>query len=90
MTRAGVPPNFAAVAGSGLPAIVGALLSVVLICAVAAMVVAGVCWAFGASHDNWQLASRGKTGLLVAIGVAGAAGAGITLTNWLIALGTGL
>ncbi|MCI1636784.1 MAG: DUF6112 family protein [Bifidobacterium crudilactis] len=81
-------PNFSGLSGiDSLRDVVGALLNITLIAAVAALVVSGVMWAFGASTGNYQLASRGRTGVLVALGVAILAGGGVALLNWLISIG---
>lgn len=81
-------PDFGSLTGmDSLRDVVGALLTITLIAAVAALVVSGVAWAFGASSGNYQLASRGRTGVLVALGVAVLAGGGVALLNWLISVG---
>lgn len=81
-------PDFSGLTGiDGLRDVVGALLTITLIASVAALVVSGVAWAFGASSGNYQLASRGRTGVLVALGVAVLAGGGVALLNWLISVG---
>ncbi len=83
-------PDFSALEGSGLAEAVGALLTVVLICAVGSLVVAGVMWAWGHMDGNWQLARRGKLGTLVCLGAACLAGAGVALFDWLVVLGGNL
>ncbi|CEG92725.1 DUF6112 family protein [Propionibacterium freudenreichii] len=81
-------PDFNGLTGiDGLRDVVGALLTITLIASVAALVVSGVAWAFGASSGNYQLASRGRTGVLVALGAAVLAGGGVALLNWLISVG---
>ena len=81
-------PDFGGLTGiDGLKGVVGALLTITLIASVAVLVVSGVVWAFGASSGNYQLASRGRTGVLVALGVAVLAGGGVALLNWLISVG---
>lgn len=81
-------PDFSGLTGiDGLKGVVGALLTITLIASVAALVVSGVVWAFGASSGNYQLASRGRTGVLVALGAAVLAGGGVALLNWLIGVG---
>jgi hypothetical protein len=81
-------PDFGGLTGiDGLRDVVGALLTITLIASVAALVVSGIVWAFGASSGNYQLASRGRTGVLVALGVAVLAGGGVALLNWLISVG---
>ena len=80
-------PDFSAIEHTSLPQIIGALLTVVLIAAAAILIVSGVCWAYGAATGNWQIASKGRAGLLAAFGAAAAAGAGVGVTWWLIRLG---
>ena len=81
-------PDFSGLTGiDGLRDVVGSLLTITLIASVAALVVSGVAWAFGASSGNYQLASRGRTGVLVALGVAVLAGGSVALLNWLIGVG---
>lgn len=84
----GVFPNFDGLGGIGeLKQVIGALLTIVLIVAVLMVIVSAICWAFGASHGNPALASKGRVGVLVGIGAAALAGAGVAWVNWLIALG---
>ncbi|KFI81933.1 DUF6112 family protein [Bifidobacterium psychraerophilum] len=81
-------PDFGGLSGiDSLKDVVGALLTITLIAAVAALVVSGVVWAFGVSTGNYRLASRGRTAVLVALGVAVMAGGGVALLNWLIGVG---
>lgn len=81
-------PDFSGLTGiDSLRDVVGALLTITLVAAVAALIASGVVWAFGASNGNYQLASRGRTGVLVALGVAVMAGGGVALLNWLIGVG---
>lgn len=81
-------PDFGSLTGiDSLRDVVGALLTITLIAAVAALVVSGIVWAFGISTGNYQLASRGRTGVLVALGVTVLAGGGVALLNWLIGVG---
>ena len=81
-------PDFDGLAGIGdLEQVIGALLTIVLVVAVLMIVVSAICWALGASHGNHSLASKGRVGVLVGIGAAALAGAGVAWVNWLIALG---
>ena len=81
-------PDFSGLTGiDSLKDVVGALLTIPLVAAVAALIVSGVVWTFGVSTGNYQLASRGRTGVLVALGVAVMAGGGVALLNWLISVG---
>lgn len=87
----GVFPDFDGLGGIGdLREVIGALLMIVLIVAVLMVIVSAICWAFGASHGNHSLASKGRVGLLVGVGAAALAGAGVAWVNWLIALGNQL
>ena len=81
-------PDFDGLAGIGdLEQVIGALLTIVLIVAVLMVVVSAICWALGASHGNHSLASKGWIGVLVGVGAAALAGAGVAWVNWLIVLG---
>jgi hypothetical protein len=80
-------PDFSALDGSGIEAVIGALITIVLIAAVASLIVCGICWAYGTATGNWQLASKGRTGVLIALGTAAAAGAGVAILNWVIRIG---
>lgn len=87
----GVFPDFEGLGGIGdLKQVIGALLTIVLVVAVLMVIVSAICWAFGASHGNPALASKGRVGVLVGIGAAALAGAGVAWVNWLIALGNQL
>ncbi len=83
-------PDFSAVGGNTLEQVVGALLTIVLIAAVASLIASAICWAIGQSNGNYQLAARGKIGVLISLGTAIAAGAGVAWMNWLIRIGTSL
>ncbi|EWT03793.1 MULTISPECIES: DUF6112 family protein [Actinomycetes] len=84
-------PDFDGLGGIGdLKQVIGALLTIVLIVAVLMVIVSAICWAFGASHGNPALASKGRVGVLVGVGAAALAGAGVAWVNWLIALGNQL
>jgi len=84
-------PDFGATASAAdLPQVIDALLMFVLVIAVLMLVVCAITWALAASHGNYQTATRARTELLVAIGTAVLAGAGVAWLNWLITLGSGL
>lgn len=88
MIAVGVFPDFDGLTGIGdLKQVVGALLVVVLVVAVLMLIVSAVCWALVASHGNHALASKGRAGVLVSVGAAILAGAGVAWVNWLIAIG---
>lgn len=81
-------PDFEGLAGVGdLRQVVGALLTFVLIVAVLMLIVSAIVWAVATAHGNHTAASKGRTGVLVALGAAILAGGGVAWMNWLIALG---
>ena len=81
-------PDFDGLGGIGdLRAVVGALLTFVLIVAVLMLIVSAIVWAIAAANGNHAIASKGRTGVLVALGAAVLAGGGVAWMNWLIALG---
>ncbi|GAA3040057.1 DUF6112 family protein [Microbacterium dextranolyticum] len=84
----GVFPNFGGLAGSGdLKQVVGALFMFVLVIAVLMLIVSVICWAIAAAHGNYSAATKGRAGVLVALGATVLAGGGVAWMNWLIALG---
>jgi hypothetical protein len=80
-------PDFSALDGTSLERVIGALLTIVLIAAVASLIICGICWAVGIGTGDWQLTSKGRVGTLVALGTGITAGAGVTWLTWLINLG---
>ncbi|WP_336627503.1 MULTISPECIES: DUF6112 family protein [unclassified Microbacterium] len=84
----GVFPNFGGLAGIGdLKQVVGALFMFVVVIAVLMLIVSAICWAIAAAHGNYSAATKGRVGVLVALGAAVLAGGGVAWMNWLIALG---
>lgn len=84
-------PNFEAVGGAAeLRAIVGALLTFVLIFAVLMLVICAIVWAVSSSSGNISSAVRARTGFLVSIGAAALAGVGVTWVNFLLGVGAGI
>ena len=76
-------PDFDGLGGIGdLRAVIGALLTFVLIVAVLMLIVSAIVWGFGANSSNPHLASRGKIGVLVSCGAAVICGASVTLINF--------
>ncbi len=75
---------------STLISIVGALLTITLIVAVLMLVICAIVWAVAAAHGNFQSAARGRTGVLVALGAAALAGAGVAWMNFLLNVGSSL
>ena len=81
-------PDFDGLGGIGdLRAVIGALLTFVLIVAVLMLIVSAIVWAIAAANGNHAIASKGRTGVLVALGAAVLAGGGVAWMNWLIAPG---
>lgn len=74
--------------GTGLPGIeqlrviVGAVMTIGLIMSVLALIIAAIVWGFGSNSSNPHLASRGKSGVLVACAAAIVCGASVTLVNF--------
>ena len=74
--------------GSGLPGggalskIVGGLKFYGLIAAVGALIVSGLVWAFSSQGGNYQGASRGKTGVMVAAAAAFLIGSADIIINF--------
>ena len=88
---ASVFPDFGALDGAGqLKAVIGALLTFVLIIAVLMLIVCAVTWAVSSSHGNYQAATKARTGLFVALGAAALAGAGVAWLNFLLGVGATL
>ncbi|MHB1509396.1 MAG: DUF6112 family protein [Acidimicrobiales bacterium] len=88
---ADVSPNTTGLPGiSSLSNIVGALLSIGLIACVAGLVIAAMVWAIGSHSSNPNLASRGKTGVLVALVAAILIGGANVLVDFFVTTGKGL
>ncbi len=51
------------------------------------LIVSAIIWAIATAHGNHATASKGRTGVLVSLGAAVLAGAGVTWMNWLLNLG---
>ncbi len=84
----GVFPDFDGIGGIGdLRAVVGALLTFVLIVAVLMLIVSAIVWAIATTHGNYATASKGRIGVFVAVGAAVLAGGGVAWMNWLLNLG---
>lgn len=81
-------PDFGALGdNTTLQTVIGALLTITLITAVLTMIISAITWAIATANGNHTTATKARTGLLVALGTAALAGAGITWLNWLIHLG---
>ena len=80
-------PDFGSLGGIGdLKQVIGAALMIVLIIAVLMMIVSAIIWAIATSPGHYS-AAKGRAGLLIALGAAILAGAGVAWVNWLISLG---
>ncbi len=78
-----ISPNSDGLPGIGeLRKIVGASMTIGLILAVLALIIAAIVWAMGSNSSNPHLAGRGKLGVLVALCAAVACGASVTLVNF--------
>lgn len=81
-------PDFGAVGDAAeLKAVIGALLTIVLVIAVLMMIICGIVWAISSAAGNHSSATRARIGLWVAAGAAALAGAAVAWMNWLIHLG---
>lgn len=86
-----VRPDFGAVGGSSqLSHTVGALMTYGLITAVLMVVICAATWVLGSANGNWQTASKGKAGLIVALGGAVLTGGSLAWANWLLDFGATL
>lgn len=81
-------PNFDGLGGIGdLKTVVGAALTIVLVIAVLMIIVSAIIWAITTGTGNTSIATKARVGVLVALGAAVLAGAGVAWINWLIHLG---
>lgn len=81
-------PDFNGLGGiSDLREVIGALLTVTLIAAVLMLIVSAVVWAIASGSGNHNAVLKARAGVLVALGTAVLAGAGVAWANWLIDLG---
>jgi len=78
-----IPPNTTGLPGlSALESIVGALLTLGLIAAVAGVAISAIAWAIGSHSANPHISGRGKTGVLVSVAAAMLIGAANTLVTF--------
>lgn len=86
-----VTPNTTGLPGiSELQNIVGALLTLGLIAALAGLALSAIVWAVGNHSTNPVLAGRGKTGVLVAFVAAALIGGAVVLINFFAGAGAQL
>ena len=83
-----ITPNTSGLPGiSELQNIVGALLTIGLIAALAGLAISAIVWAIGNHSANPVLAGRGKTGVLVSFVSAGLVGGAVVLINFFASAG---
>ena len=83
-----ISPNTSGLPGiTELQNIVGALLTIGLVAAVAGLLIAAIVWALGSHSSNPALAGRGKTGVLVAFAASALIGGAIVLINFFAGAG---
>jgi hypothetical protein len=88
ITGVNVSPNSSGLPGIGeLQNIVGALLTLGLIAALAGLVISAGVWAVGSHSANPVLAGRGKSGVLVAFVAAALTGGAVALINFFAGAG---
>lgn len=81
-------PDFDGIGGIGdLRAVIGALLTFVLITAVLMLIVCAIVWALATANGHHAAASKARIGAWTAVGAAVLAGGGVAWMNWLIDLG---
>lgn len=84
-------PDFGGVGGAGdLKAVIGALLTFVLIIAVLMLIICAITWAIATANGHHDAASKARIGAWTALGAAILAGGAVTWVNWLINLGSTL
>lgn len=84
-------PDFGAVGGADdLRAVIGALLTFVLIIAVLMLIVCAIVWALATANGHHTAATKARVGVWTALGAAVLAGGGIAWVNWLLDLGSTL
>jgi len=83
-----ITPNTSGLPGiSELQDIVGALLTIGLIAALAGLAISAIVWAIGNHSANPVLAGRGKTGVLVSFVSAALVGGAVVLINFFASAG---
>jgi hypothetical protein len=86
-----VSPNSSGLPGIGeLQNIVGALLTIGLVAALAGLALSAAVWAIGNHSANPVLAGRGKSGVLVSFVAAALTGGAVALINFFAGAGAAL
>jgi hypothetical protein len=73
-----------------LQKIVGSLITVAVIAAVAGILISAGMWAVGNHSANPQIAGRGKSGVMVAAAAAILAGGALAIVNFFFNIGSGI
>ena len=86
-----ISPNDKGLPGLGeLQTVVGSLLTVALIVAVAAVAISGIAWAIGNHSANPVVATRGKSGVMVALAAAVLVGGAVAIVDFFWNIGAGI
>jgi hypothetical protein len=86
---ADLTPNTNGLPGiAALERIVGALLTIGLVAAVAGVAISAIAWAVGSHSSNPHVAGRGKSGVLISVAAAMLIGAANTLVNFFSTAGS--
>ena len=87
-TSVNITPNTSGLPGiTELQDIVGALLTIGLIAALAGLAISAIVWAIGNHSANPVLAGRGKSGVLVSFVSAALVGGAVVLINFFASAG---
>lgn len=90
-SSAAVFPDFDAVNNaSGLPDMVGALLTIVTVVAVLMLIVSAAGWALGQAHGNHRAVATARSGVWVALAAVVLAGGAAPAASFLLDLGSRL
>ena len=86
-----ISPNNKGLPGlNALQTVVGSLLTVALIVAVAAVAISGIAWAIGNHSANPVVATRGKSGVMVALAAAVLVGGAVAIVDFFWNIGAGI
>lgn len=85
---ADIQPNTTGLPGiAALEKIVGAMLTIGLVAAVAGIAISAIMWAVGSHSSNPHVSGRGKTGVLISVAAAMMIGAANTLVAFFSSAG---
>ncbi len=80
-------PDFDGLGIGDLRAVIGALLTFIVVIAVLMLIVCALIWALATANGHHAAASKARIGAWTAVGAAVLAGGGVAWLNWLIDLG---